>query len=393
MKKLFLVPLALLATTASLMAQLKVLNNGLVGIYLTAGENPHARLTISSSQDYINQRVNLYTRNFFNFGYGDANKFMVNQYSTRALVVYSFIDGQQKWLVDGAGNSTQQGSGWFGGQVYAFGNPIWSDKSLKKNIKGCSNALDKILSLRGTNYTMIESFDTYQTTCGYNLDEDNQNASSTTLPGFKAKENKLETRITKQTVKIKDNDKLQYGFIAQEVQKVLPELVKVDERSGLLTINYVQVIPILVEAFKTQNATIDALKAQNLKLAARIAKLEKGKTSTSNARTEAETPDTQTDTKTTSNVSDLVKTAYLYQNTPNPFSQETQIRYYVPETNANTFVSVTDLSGKQIKLLPITTQGEGFVSIKANELYAGLFIYTLVVDGNIIDSKRMMVVE
>ncbi|MFN0049429.1 MAG: hypothetical protein ACKVOU_09920 [Cytophagales bacterium] len=38
-------------------------------------------------------------------------------------------------------------------------------------------------------------------------------------------------------------------------------------------------------------------------------------------------------------------------------------------------------------------EGESFVTLKAYELYAGLFAYTLVVDGNIIDTKRMVIVE
>ncbi|TAG52677.1 MAG: hypothetical protein EAZ27_11940, partial [Cytophagales bacterium] len=47
----------------------------------------------------------------------------------------------------------------------------------------------------------------------------------------------------------------------------------------------------------------------------------------------------------------------------------------------------------KLKSLPITTKGESSVSLKANELFAGIFVYTLVADGNIIDSKRMVIVE
>jgi hypothetical protein len=55
--------------------------------------------------------------------------------------------------------------------------------------------------------------------------------------------------------------------------------------------------------------------------------------------------------------------------------------------------TITDLAGKQIKTLAIATKGESFVALKANELYAGFFAYTLVVDGNIVDTKRMVIVE
>lgn len=46
-----------------------------------------------------------------------------------------------------------------------------------------------------------------------------------------------------------DADSVQLGFLAQEVQTVLPELVKPDS-NGYLSVNYVGVIPVLVEAVK-----------------------------------------------------------------------------------------------------------------------------------------------
>ena len=49
----------------------------------------------------------------------------------------------------------------------------------------------------------------------------------------------------------------QVGFIAQEVQKVLPEAVTSDEQ-GRKSVSYTSVIPLLVEAVKAQQATIEA---------------------------------------------------------------------------------------------------------------------------------------
>ncbi|WP_052700103.1 tail fiber domain-containing protein [Methylocucumis oryzae] len=46
-----------------------------------------------------------------------------------------------------------------------------------------------------------------------------------------------------------DADGIQLGFLAQDVQTVLPELVKPDS-NGYLSVNYVGVIPVLVEAVK-----------------------------------------------------------------------------------------------------------------------------------------------
>ena len=50
------------------------------------------------------------------------------------------------------------------------------------------------------------------------------------------------------------------GFIAQEVEKVIPELVKTDSE-GMKSVDYVSVVPILVEALKHQQKQIDELKA------------------------------------------------------------------------------------------------------------------------------------
>ena len=50
----------------------------------------------------------------------------------------------------------------------------------------------------------------------------------------------------------------QLGFIAQEVAEVLPEVVKTNS-DGSLTVSYIQVIPVLTEAVKEQQALIDQL--------------------------------------------------------------------------------------------------------------------------------------
>ena len=51
---------------------------------------------------------------------------------------------------------------------------------------------------------------------------------------------------------------LQYGFIAQELEKVLPELVN-DGDDGYKTVNYIGVIPVLTQAMQEQQAEIEQL--------------------------------------------------------------------------------------------------------------------------------------
>ena len=64
------------------------------------------------------------------------------------------------------------------------------------------------------------------------------------------------------------NDKKQWGFIAQEVEKVMPELVGADE-DDYLTLNYTGFVPLLTKAMQEQQTEmekqqkeIDQLKAQ-----------------------------------------------------------------------------------------------------------------------------------
>ncbi len=51
------------------------------------------------------------------------------------------------------------------------------------------------------------------------------------------------------------------GLSAQEVQKVYPELVSKGQ-DGFLRMNYVDLIPILIEALKEQDAEIEILKKE-----------------------------------------------------------------------------------------------------------------------------------
>ncbi len=53
----------------------------------------------------------------------------------------------------------------------------------------------------------------------------------------------------------------QLGFLAQDVEKVLPELITT-AKDGLKSVAYASFVPLLVEAIKAQQAEITALKAQ-----------------------------------------------------------------------------------------------------------------------------------
>jgi len=64
------------------------------------------------------------------------------------------------------------------------------------------------------------------------------------------------------------------GFIAQELEQVLPELVFTNDVDGYKGINYAEVTAVLVEAIKDLKTENDQMKAENEKMNARIERLE-----------------------------------------------------------------------------------------------------------------------
>lgn len=83
----------------------------------------------------------------------------------------------------------------------------------------------------------------------------------------------------------------------------------------------------------------------------------------------------------------------LFQNAPNPFTVDTEISMMLPETVNTVTIMVYALDGKEIKSIPVTTRGKAIVKISAYELSAGMYIYALIADSKIIDTKRMILTK
>lgn len=83
----------------------------------------------------------------------------------------------------------------------------------------------------------------------------------------------------------------------------------------------------------------------------------------------------------------------LLQNHPNPFDGETIISVLATENmdNSNAYISITDINGKQIKKLPIKlNKGINEVTYDHGYNVVGTYVYTLVVNGQKVASKRMI---
>lgn len=85
--------------------------------------------------------------------------------------------------------------------------------------------------------------------------------------------------------------------------------------------------------------------------------------------------------------------AKLYQNAPNPWSSETVIRYALPQGVAQAMIYIYDMQGAQLKSLPAQGRGESQVTLTARDLKAGMYLYALVADGQLIDSKQMILTK
>ena len=90
---------------------------------------------------------------------------------------------------------------------------------------------------------------------------------------------------------------------------------------------------------------------------------------------------------------EVVVKASVSQNTPNPFSESTTIQYALPNDVVTALLCVYDLNGKQLIQKKLTDRGYASVTLHGGELPAGMYLYSLIADGKVIDTKRMILTE
>jgi hypothetical protein len=82
--------------------------------------------------------------------------------------------------------------------------------------------------------------------------------------------------------------------------------------------------------------------------------------------------------------------ARLYQNQPNPYHQTTTIKYFLPETAASARLKVFSAIGSEVFSKELIGKGGGEVKLSAQQFPAGIYVYQLIVDGRIVDSKKLI---
>ena len=160
------------------------------------------------------------------------------------------------------------------------------------------------------------------------------------------------------------SNKKHIGLIAQELQKLFPTLVE-EGQDGYLGVNYVELVPILVCAIQELKTQVDALKG--------------------NAEQTINRAPSSTSVTSLSMAENI-----LYQNSPNPFNEQTTIRFKLAENVQDASICIFDMTGKMMKKQTISS-GESSIKVNGWELGEGMFLYSLIINGQVIDTKRMVI--
>ncbi|MBQ1653154.1 MAG: tail fiber domain-containing protein [Bacteroidales bacterium] len=121
------------------------------------------------------------------------------------------------------------GVGYFRYMQLQHSPSITSDARLKENIRSIESALDKLMLVNGKSFNYIDNF-----------------SDSLKITALRER-----------------NRRTTYGFIAQELKEVLPEVVnEPDELNEYYSVDYTAIIPLLVEAIKEQQNQITELRKQ-----------------------------------------------------------------------------------------------------------------------------------
>ncbi|MBP5323793.1 MAG: tail fiber domain-containing protein [Bacteroidaceae bacterium] len=159
-----------------------------------------------------------------------------------------------------------------------------------------------------------------------------------------------------------------FGLIAQELRDIFPNLVYEGVAgNGYLSIAYVELVPVLIRAIQELKCQLDEAKTGG--------RISEGDTTPSDA------PGMR-----------LMQTE-LFQNTPNPFNEKTEIPCTIAEGVKKATLYVYDMSGKQLSEYPIDARGKTAVTIEGGSLDAGMYLYSLIADGKVIDTKRMILTK
>lgn len=179
---------------------------------------------------------------------------------------------------------------------------------------------------------------------------------------------------------LKEKEQIRYtGFIAQEVEASAKQLdfefsgVKSPQNDkDFYGLRYAEFVVPLVKAVQELNSTNDSLKSVINDLTMQLANIQEQVKKLNASLITGETP-------------------ILKQNSPNPFNKNSLINYYLPSKVRQAVLTITDAQGKILKNVALKAdRGIGQAIVNAGSLSAGVYYYSLVVNGKRIDTKAMV---
>ncbi len=243
-----------------------------------------------------------------------------------------------------------------------------SDGRVKKNIKSNVPGLSFINKLNPVTYNLDLDAAEKITKTGVKKDNDGKVIAPA--------QTDIEARNAKQRI-------LYTGFVAQDVEKAAKDLgydfSGVDAAKNdrdLYGLRYAEFVVPLVKAVQELSKMNDTKDEEIADLKTRLERLE------AMMNTSAATKNTP-----------AVTGASLDKNVPNPLTNITTIYYTLPQQYGTAKLVVTDKSGKTMKVVTVTGNGSGNITLNAQGFASGTYQYALYVDGRFVASKQMEVIK
>ncbi len=198
------------------------------------------------------------------------------------------------------------------------------------------------------------------------------------------------------------------GVIAQDMKRIAPYMVDnmeyVDTTTNAST-NYLSFDPnalwyVTINAVKEQQAVIEeqnkqmeVLQAQNESLENRLDQLEALVQQLMSDNDRVDNSEEPATSKQAQAEVIRLSDAQLMQNQPNPFHESTSIEYFVPESVKHAILQVATMNGQLLYSHKIEGRGQGQTNVEASQLSPGIYFYSLILDGKVLDTKQMMLTK
>ncbi len=367
--------------------QVKIVSTGKLVIgNQRVGDDPYNALTASLFGPLGETRAGA-KLSFGDFGRYDHNGWnvFVGEYGT-ADTDMLWLHGKKGIYLTTGGTASQiigyyntlfENSFVFKCNVLAHAFKILSTENYKSEVMPIENPLGRLIEL---------DVITYRYDCPQALNTLQYSQTDTTF-GLLSEESNTRTQKEKQdSVEMRGRSLAQakedphYGFVNSTLKELFPELIE-EDALGEEYIDYAGFIPVIIAAMKQQQGMISYQQIQLQSFQNRLSE-----SATSN------TTDKKHVQKSSSSTF-LGSEALLFQNTPNPFTSTAEIRYYIPAGSQQATLYVFNMIGTLIQSFTITSFEEGSVFVEASSLTAGMYLYTLVVDGLMVDTKQMILTQ